>query len=180
MAQNIDESTRQVTRLWTLAQPRISAFVTSVVRDFRDRDDLMQDIAVAVFDSFDNYDPERPFDKWALGVARNQFKTYLRNRKRDRERLLFDDETVACVESAFASQSSEDLQAMEFLQECIQKLDGRGKQLCEMRYQDELKPAKISEALEMPGTAVRKALQRIREQLRQCVESKAAAEGLGQ
>ena len=69
MARNIDESTRQVTRLWTLAQPRISAFVTSVLRDFRDRDDLMQDSAVAVFDSFDTYDPKRPFEQRALGVA---------------------------------------------------------------------------------------------------------------
>ncbi len=180
MAQNIDESTRQVTRLWTLAQPRVSAFVTSVVRDFRDRDDLMQEIAVAIFESFDSYDPNRPFPQWALGVARNQFKTYLRKRKRDRERLVFDNETVACVESAFASASSGELQQMEFLQECVQELDGRGRQLCEMRYQDELKPATISEAIGLPGTAVRKALQRIREQLRKCVERKAATEGLGQ
>ena len=61
MTRNIDKTTREVTRLWTLAQPRISAFVSSMVRDYRDRDDLMQDIAVAVFDSFDSYDPGRPF-----------------------------------------------------------------------------------------------------------------------
>ncbi|MEM1294566.1 MAG: sigma-70 family RNA polymerase sigma factor [Verrucomicrobiota bacterium] len=174
----MDESTRQVTRLWTLAQPRIAAFVTSVLRDFRDRDDLMQEIAVAVFDSFESYDPKRPFEQWALGVARNQFKTYLRKRKRDQERLVFDDETVACVESAFVNEPAEELQKMDFLQECVRELDGRGRQLCEMRYQDELKPASISESLGLPGTAVRKALQRIREQLRQCVERKAAAEGL--
>lgn len=180
MDRNIDESTRQVTRLWTLAHPRISAFVTSVVRDFRDRDDLMQDIAVAVFESFDSYDPSRPFDKWALGVARNQFKTYLRKRKRDHERLVFDDETVACVEAAFAAEPNEEFRKMDFLKECVQELEGRGRQLCEMRYLDELKPAKISEAINMPGTAVRKALQRVRAQLRQCIERKATAEGVGQ
>ena len=179
MTHRIDESTREVTRLWTLAQPRISAFVTSVVRDFRDRDDLMQDIAVAVFESFDSYDPKRPFPQWALGVARNQFKTYLRNRKRDHSRLVFDDETVACVEEAFAAESSKDLHEFDHLQECVQQLEGRGRKLCELRYQDELKPAAISKAMGMPGTAVRKALQRIREQLRQCIEQKAAAEGVG-
>ncbi len=179
MTRNIDESTREVTRLWTLAQPRVSAFVTSVVRDFRDRDDLMQDIAVAVFDSFDRYDAKRPFPKWALGVARNQFKVYLRKQKRDRERLVFDDDTVACVEQAFAYESAEELQKMEFLQACVQELDGRGRQLCELRYQDELKPAAISESVGLPGTAVRKALQRIREQLRKCIERKATAEGVG-
>ncbi|MEM7011679.1 MAG: sigma-70 family RNA polymerase sigma factor [Verrucomicrobiota bacterium] len=173
----MDESTRQVTRLWTLAQPRIAAFVTSMLRDFRDRDDLMQDIAVAVFESFDSYDSSRPFDKWALGVARNQFKNYLRKRKRDHSRLVFDDETVECVEEAFAAESAEELHKLDHLKECLNELEGRGRELCELRYEDELKPAAISEKLSMPGTAVRKALQRIREQLRNCVERKAAAEG---
>lgn len=175
----MDESTRKVTRLWTLAQPRISAFVTSVVRDFRDRDDLMQDIAVAVFESFDSYDSSRPFPTWALGVARNQFKTYLAKRKRDQSRLVFDDETVACVEDAIASQPMEELHKLDHLRSCVQELEGRGRELCELRYQDELKPAAISEALGMPGTAVRKALQRVREQLRQCIDRKTAAEGVG-
>ena len=140
----------------------------------------MQDIAVAVFESFDSYDPRRPFDKWALGVARNQFKTYLRKRKRDRERLVFDEETVACVEKAIAEEPVEEIRKLDFLRECIQDLGGRGRQLCEMRYQDDLKPRAISESMKMPGAAVRKALQRVREQLRQCVERKAAAEGMGQ
>lgn len=179
MTRNLDESTREVTRLWTLAQPRISAFVTSVVRNFQDRDDLMQDIAVAVFRSYDSYDSSRPFDKWALGVARNQFKTYLTKRRRDHERLVFDDETVACVERAFAVESAYEIRKLDFLRECIQKLGGRGRRLCELRYEEGLKPAAISQALKMPGTAVRKALQRVREQLRQCIERKAAAEGVG-
>jgi DNA-directed RNA polymerase specialized sigma24 family protein len=41
-----------------------------------------------------------------------------------------------------------------------------------------LKPAAISDSIGMAGTAVRKALQRIREQLRSCVERKAAAGGV--
>ncbi len=68
----MDESTRQATRFWTLAQPAVSAFVTSVVRDFRDRDDVLQDIAVAVIESFDSYDSDRPFTAWAMGVARTK------------------------------------------------------------------------------------------------------------
>ena len=57
----MDEKSRQATRLWTLAQPVVSAFVTSVVRDFKDRDDVLQEIAVAAIESFDAYDPKRPF-----------------------------------------------------------------------------------------------------------------------
>ncbi|MFT4690157.1 MAG: sigma-70 family RNA polymerase sigma factor [Verrucomicrobiia bacterium] len=175
---HIDESTRQVTRLWTLAQPKVSAFVTSVVRNFGDRDDLMQDIAVAVFESFDSYDPGRPFVQWAMGVARIQFKNYLR--KRQRHLNVFDPETVEILETAFADLPAEEVRELDFLQDCLKKLDGRGRQLCELRYQEDMKPAAISEVIKQPGTAVRKSLQRIREQLRACVERKAATEGVTQ
>ncbi len=47
----MDEATRQAMRLWTLAQPTVSAFVASVVRDFGDRDDVLQETAVAVIES---------------------------------------------------------------------------------------------------------------------------------
>jgi len=173
---HIDETTRQVTRLWTLAQPKVSAFVTAVVRDFKDRDDLMQDIAVAVFESFDRYDPDRPFVQWAMGVARNQFKAYLR--KRQRHLAVFDPETIEVLETAFADMPAEESRELDHLQDCLKSLDGRGRELCELRYQEGLKPAAISESLKMPGTAVRKALQRIREQLRDCIERKASTEGI--
>ncbi len=170
----IDERTRKVTRLWTQAQPKVSAFVTAVVRDFSDRDDLLQDIAVAVFESFDTYDPERPFLQWAMGVARNQFRTYLR--RRQKEQAIFDSDTVKAIEAAFAQLPKREAIELDFLKACLEKLDGKGRQLCEMRYQKDLKPAAISEALQLPGTAVRKALQRIREQLRSCIELKASTE----
>ena len=174
MTSPIDERTKQVTRLWTHAQPKVSAFVTSVVRDFRDRDDLLQDIAVAVFESFDSYDPKRPFNQWALGVARNQFRGYLRKRQKDLS--VFDPDTVKALESAFAELPRSESRELEYLKDCLKKLDPKGRKLCELRYQDDLKPAAISETLKLPGTAVRKALQRIREQLRSCIEIKAAAE----
>jgi RNA polymerase sigma-70 factor (ECF subfamily) len=172
----MDESTRHVTRFWTLAQPKVSAFVTSVVRDFHDRDDIVQDIAVAVFESFDSYDSDRPFVAWAMGVARNQVRLYLRRCQRDR--LVFDPATIECLEAAFTGVPAGESRELDFLQDCIRELDGRGRQLCELRYQKRLKPAAISQAIGMAGTAVRKALQRIREQLRSCVQKRAVAEGM--
>jgi RNA polymerase sigma-70 factor (ECF subfamily) len=173
----MDDQTRQVTRLWTLAQPRVAAFVTAVVRDFQDRDDLIQDIAVSVFESFDRYDDSRPFDTRALGVARNQFKVYLRKRRKKIQ--MFDADTMECLENAFAEIPTEKVRALDYLQECVQKLDDKGKKLCELRYAEGMKPAMITDILKLPGTAVRKALQRIREQLRVCVERKASTETIG-
>lgn len=172
----MEESTRQATRLWTLALPKVSAFVAGVVRDFKDRDDVLQEIAVAVIDSFASYDQARSFDAWAMGVAKNQVSVYLR--KRRRHRAVFDETTTEHLEAAFAELPKEESQALGFLQDCLSQMDGRSRELCTLRYEQDLKPAAISEALEMTGTSVRKALQRVRENLRKCVDRKAAAEGL--
>lgn len=172
----MDDSTRQATRLWTLAQPKVSAFVTSVVRDFKDRDDVLQDIAVAVVESIDSYDSQRPFDVWAMGVARNQMKLYFRRRQRDR--LLFDETTIQRVEAAFSRVTDVESRKLDLLNNCLEQLEGRAQELCTLRYEENLKPAAISETLGMAGTAVRKSLQRIREQLRECIDRDSAAEGV--
>ena len=101
--------------------------------------------------------------------------SYLRRRRRDRQ--VFAQSTVACLEVAFAETLEEERDKLEHLDDCVQLLDDRGRELCELRYQRGLKPAAISESIGMTGTSVRKALQRIREQLRNCVERKTLAGG---
>lgn len=171
----MDAQTRQAAKLWTLAQPVVSAFVTSVVRDFAARDDILQEVAVAVIESFDRYDPDRPFVEWALGIARNHVRLYLRRLRRDR--LVFDDELIVSLASAFEETAVEQMPLLDFLEECLAQLEGRARELCNLRYVQDLKPAAIAEIVGMTANSVAKALQRIRDQLRDCIERKAALEG---
>ena len=115
---------QQAIRHWTVAQPIVSAYVASIVRDFRDRDDVLQEVAVAVLESFSEYDPARPFVGWAIGIARNQIGTYLRNRKRNR--LVFDGETVELLAQAFEQTEQDHAQSLDYLKDCVAKLEGRG------------------------------------------------------
>jgi RNA polymerase sigma-70 factor (ECF subfamily) len=169
----MDERTRQATRLWTLAQPTVSAFVTSLVRNFRDRDDVLQETAVAVIESFDRYDPDRSFVGWALGIARNQVGLYLRRRGRDFH--MFDTEATEQLAIAFESVTPDELHQLDDLRDCLKLLEGRARRLCELRYREDQKPAAIAEVVGMSANAVAKALQRIREQLRECIERKTNA-----
>jgi RNA polymerase sigma-70 factor (ECF subfamily) len=173
----MDDKTRQAARAWTLAQPVVSAFVHSLVHDFGDRDDVLQEVAVAVIESFDRYDAARPFVGWALGVARNQVGLYLRRRGRDR--LVFDAAAVDQLAVAFESVTNDELHALDHLRSCMQQLEARARRLCELRYGRDLKPAAIADIVETSANAVAKALQRVREQLRECIERKTSA-GLAQ
>ncbi len=173
MGLSMDDSIRQATRLWTMAQPAVSAFITSVVRDFRDRDDVLQETAVAIVESFGRYDPARPFVAWALGIARNQIGLYLRRRGRDR--LVFDPATVEQLAVAFEHVTPDDVHQLDHLRDCMHLLDSKSKRLCDLRYRNDLKPAAIAELLGMSANAAAKALQRMREQLRACIERKTVA-----
>lgn len=168
----VDERLRTATRLWTLAQPAVSAFISGIVRDFRDRDDVLQEVAVAVLESFDRYDPDRPFVPWAIGVARNQVGLYLRRRGRDR--LCLDPEAVDRIEAAFAAIPTEEIHGLDRLRECLERLDPRGRMLCELRYRDDLKPAAIAALVGQSANTVAKSLQRVRDRLRDCIEGRSA------
>ncbi|MFO0803425.1 MAG: sigma-70 family RNA polymerase sigma factor [Gemmataceae bacterium] len=160
----------EATRLWTLAVPTVSAFVTSIVRDFQERDDVLQETAVAVLESFSRYDPSQPFVGWAIGIARNQVRLYCR--RKGREKLAFDTDSVDALARAFEDQPPHDPR-LDRLGECVESLDARAKELSRLRYEEDLKPAAIGMRVGLAANTVAKALQRIRDRLRECVERKA-------
>jgi RNA polymerase sigma-70 factor (ECF subfamily) len=165
----VDGHILEATRLWTLALPTVSAFVTSLVRDFQDRDDVLQETAVAVLESFPRYNPTQSFVGWAIGIARNQVR--LLYRRKGRTRIAFDSDAVDALARAFAESDPKD-QRLDHLGGCVEALGARARELCRLRYEQDLKPAAIGGRIGMGANAVAKALQRIRDRLRECVERK--------
>ena len=171
----MDDRILSATKNWTLVQPVVSAFVGSIVRDFASRDDILQETVVAVLQSYDRYDATRPFQAWALGIARNQVRLYLRKQKR--ELLVFDDQTISQLAESF-EQSTETLYSLEHLQKCINKLDAKSLSLLQLRYVTDSKPAAIASQIQSSANAVVKTLQRIRDLLRECIQKQVAEEAL--
>ncbi len=170
----MNSRTELVMRQWTLAQPVVSGYLVALVRDFSTRDDLLQDVAVAVLEAADRYDPARPFVGWALGIARNLVRHHYR---RDQHApMLLDGELSAQLATAFEQVSRTSREPLSHLRGCLEKLDGRARSICTLRYADDLKPAAIAKALGMRANSVAKSLQRIRDRLRTCIELATAQE----
>lgn len=170
----MDPVARQAFAQWTLAQPAVSAFVTALVRDRADRDDVLQDVAVAVLESYPRYDPAKPFLPWALGIARIAVSDAMRRRGR-RVSILAPD-AVEAVAGAIAEVSDDERARLAHLAECIARLDARAREACELRYRAGLPPARVAAALGIQANTASKLLQRVRGQLRACIESRARAE----
>lgn len=171
----VDESTRQAMRQWTLVQPVVSSYVAAMVRDRSARDDLMQEIAIAVLESFSRYDTQSPFTAWTMGIARNHIRNYFRSLSRNS--IVFDDDLLASLAGSFAATESQELQQLEHLHHCLMQLDGRAKELCHARYAENKTPKQIALLLDSTPNRIAKALQRIRERLRDCIQLQARVRG---
>ncbi len=157
--------------LWTKAHPIVFAFIRSTVRDFHRSEDVMQEVAATVAEKFDQYDRERPFPPWVIGIARNEVLAYLRKHTNDRH--VFDDETVGKIADVYveAEVEGEFSEMRSALEACMEQVKGRARKILELRYVRNQTPAAISKGTGMTANAVSVMLHRIRQALRECVRS---------
>lgn len=160
-----------VARLWSSAQPVVSAMIAGTVFDFHDAEDLVAEVAETAVRKFDQYDPTRPFAPWALGIARNLLLHYYQRRS-DRRQAYLDDQALESIASAHLEIADELPARQAALQECIQAIRGKSRRVLEMRYGHDLKPEAVADALNMSRNAVWVMLHRIRTALRNCIEHK--------
>ncbi len=161
---------RLLTLEWTKAQPGVTRFIRSLILNREDAQDVLQEVALAVVDNFESYDPERPFEGWAIGIARNQLRAHLRKVYRDREVAL--DESVDRVADAFQRIEPEIGDRREALNECLRRITGTSRKILNLHYVDGLKPAAIGGEISKSANHVSVMLHRTRSILRKCVEKK--------
>ena len=75
---------RDLAMFWVNSQPVVSAYISANVVDTHHVEDILQEVAQVCAEKFDEYDRERSFISWAMGIARNRILKYYRTRSRDR------------------------------------------------------------------------------------------------
>lgn len=155
-------------RLWGAAQPAVAGYIASVVRDSAAAKDVLQETSLVLFRKFAEYDEQRPFLGWALGVAKLQVLGYRRDAARDL--LRFDQALLDQFTDSWAQAAPGSYDAAGMLEACLGKLESRARQLVQWRYFEELTAEEIARRSASTGAGVRVFLQRIRAQLRACIE----------
>jgi RNA polymerase sigma-70 factor, ECF subfamily len=156
-------------------QEDLRAFICAMIRDRHTCDDILQDVAMILWEKFDQYDAARSFGAWARGIAANRVLQTYAKVKRDPAPLS--PEVIQAVLEAFdASEPDRSRPESEALKKCMEILPEKSKLLVELRYQRSLKLKDMAEHLKTSLDAVHKALSRIRSSLRDCVEQQMALE----
>lgn len=162
-------------RLWTATQPSVANYLHALVRDRAAAEDLLQETALLIFRRFAEYDESRPFVAWALGVAR--FKVMGLRRDAARSLLVFDDESLESFTETWVEQTTGASDRGAALEHCIDKLADHARRMVRLRYFEDLSAGQIARTLGGREGNVRVALQRIRTQLRDCIERRIRLEG---
>ena len=155
-------------RHWTSAQPAVANYVHALVRDHGSARDVLQETAVVLFRRFAEYDGERPFVAWALGIAR--FQVMGLRRDAARSLVTFDEALLTRFTETWADLVPESSDRGELLESCMDRLSAHARRTLRLRYFEELTADEIAVRLGGSGPSIRVTLQRIREQLRACIE----------
>ncbi|MBN1670165.1 MAG: sigma-70 family RNA polymerase sigma factor [Kiritimatiellae bacterium] len=133
--------------------------------------DVAQQTAIELYKSLFRYSAEKPFLPWMRSIARHMAGKYWRARARREKRLdSFRKFVVARLEKHPQRDRLCDI-ASERLRRCIDELPEKHRHLVLLRYGEGHTAEQIAERQNRTGSAVRKSLSRVREDLRKCVET---------
>lgn len=156
--------------LWVAAQPALSAFVRSLTPNFQQAEEVLQRVAVTLVRKFDQYDSDRPFAAWAIGVAKYEVLYYRRERATDRH--VFNDQLVESIALGYQRFAEDADPFREALQHCLAAVEGRSKRAINLRYGKGLSSPAVAREMRLSAGAVRMLLCRARHSLRQCIEER--------
>lgn len=161
---------RQFMKLFLKSEDFLRAYLQSVTGDVDAADDLLQNVSVLLMETFDRYDPDRPFRAWALGIARMEV---LKWRKRQGDsRLVLSEQTINAMTDTgmeFAESSDE---RISHLRACLDSLSRYARRLVELRYLEDLSIRAVARRVGRKEGAVEMALVRARRALRDCIDRK--------
>ena len=160
----------QFTRRWTEAQPIVAGYINAVVPDFQEAEDLLQEVAVILLRKFPEYDAQRPFVAWAIGVAKRE--VLMARRLHARNFLSYHTDLLERISEAYEELAPEFEERSRALRECLRSVKGRAGELLRLRYEESLKPNAMAGRVGMAVVAVRVMLSRTRATLRECIERK--------
>ena len=131
-------------------------------------DELAQETFLIAHQKLASFRSSDPILAWLQSIAwqllRRERKRYLLDQK-NHSRLI---DHLSIFETAEFEQARDD--RVEYLERCLERLDDTAKGLVEQRYVKGMNPKEMSDQSGKSSTAIRIALYRCRQQLRECIE----------
>ncbi len=169
--------TEQFLELLGAHERRLFAYVYALSPNWQDAEEIMQRVRIRIWQQFDQYESDKPFDAWARAIAYYLVLAYRKEKSRGRE--FFSERVLEAVSDGFDETGEPSSARRDALLKCVEKLDDRKRDLVfKYYYQPSTAPSceGLAATLSMTPNALRQALFRIRKMLYECVQRNLRAE----
>jgi RNA polymerase sigma-70 factor, ECF subfamily len=174
MSPSETELHRSFLRRFTAHEPALRAYIRRQVPARADADDIMQEVAIALWEKFSSFREDGSFKAWAFGVARYEILAWLRDRGRDR--LVLDEEVVARLADEALDDEPRLARQRAALEFCIEKVAPDQRQLLMLAYSEDQRIQDVAAASGRSIGAFYQWLHRIRRALLDCIHRTLAKE----
>ncbi len=158
------------------AQSTLHAFLISMLPGQPDVEDILQRTNVVLWKKRADYDPERPFDSWALAVAYWEARAWMTERKRGNWLVIDDDLAQSLIGQFVEEPKSLPNADVEALQTCLSRLRDPDRLLVLSHHQHEKSLRECGKIFKRTPESLKVSLVRIRAALRRCITSELALE----
>lgn len=170
--------TEEFLRLLGAHERSLFAYVYALAPGWLDAEEVMQRLRIRIWQQFDQYESDKPFDAWARAIAYYLVLAYRKEKSRQRE--FFAERVLEAVSSHYEKHLEGAHDRHEVLAGCLEKLDARKRDLVNAYYSSAKNSSEaVADKLSMTPNAVRQALFRIRKILLECVERTMRVESRG-
>lgn len=148
----------------------------SLVPTLEDANDVMQEVAMALWKRFGSLDAPENFRRWAFGVARLEALEFLRKKSRDRH--VFGEDLLAQLADDAEEMADQFVEERKALDVCLQKLPSDQRSLVEAANAPGVRMDELAARIGRTAMAVYKSLHRIRMMLTDCTKRELSKESL--
>jgi RNA polymerase sigma-70 factor (ECF subfamily) len=163
-----DQKVKMFLSLLMTNQRRINSYILSVVPNFNDADDIMQETISVMWRKFDGFQIGTDFAGWGLKVAHYCILDY--RKKKSKDRLVFSDRIFQQI-NEIANETPDDTDdRIRHLRNCIEKLQSADQRLLKARYELNCNANGLAVQLDRSVQYVYKHLARIHHALNLCLK----------
>lgn len=148
-------------------QPRLSAYIRSLVLDEHATKDILQETNITLLKKSRDFVPGTNFTAWSFRIAYFEVLTW--RRKRGRDKIHFDDNLVESLAGAVEEAAPDYDARLEALQICIGELPARQREVVTRRYLNSESVQDIADDLGFKANAASQLLFRARANLLKCM-----------
>jgi RNA polymerase sigma-70 factor (ECF subfamily) len=143
------------------------------VENAEDREDILQDVFVKIYENLNGFDPSLPFSSWAYRITHNETMSFFRRRNARPRSVEVPDEVLERIASEYdIGADAAAREHADVVRACIAALPPAYADVLVLRFFEEKTYEEISDILRLPKGTVAVRLRRAKDRLAACLTAR--------